>query len=67
MNKKKVWIQYIVGRDDQIATGAKLLDIKYQFCGFSSDLANRDHYFTNEYQHGKAGFSRGVYKLPWYV
>ena len=28
MNKKKVWIQYIGGRDDQIATGAKLLDIK---------------------------------------
>ena len=25
-------------RDDQIATGTKMLDIKYQFYGFSGDL-----------------------------
>ena len=47
MNKKKEWIQYIRGRDDQIATGAKLPDIKYQFCRFSGDLANRDHLLMN--------------------
>ena len=48
--KKKGQILYIVGRDDQIATSAKLFDI-IQFYGFNSDLL-----MTNEYQCCKGGF-----------
>ena len=29
---------YIGDRDNQISTGAKLIDIKYNFYGFSGDL-----------------------------
>ena len=31
-------ILYIEVGDNQIATSAKLLDVKYKFCGFSDDL-----------------------------
>ena len=30
-------------RDDKIATSAKLLDISYEFYGFSADLHNRGY------------------------
>ena len=36
--KKKRHFLYIRGRDEQIATRAKLLNIKYKFYGFSGDL-----------------------------
>ena len=36
--KKKGQILYIRGKDDYIATGAKLLDIKYKFYGFNGNL-----------------------------
>ena len=36
--KKKGQILYIVGRADQFATSAKLLDITYESYGFSADL-----------------------------
>ena len=38
VKKKKGQILYITGRDDQIATSAKLLDIMYKFYGFNADL-----------------------------
>ena len=36
--KKKGQILYIVGRDDQIATSAKLLDITHKSYGVNADL-----------------------------
>ena len=36
--KKKGQILYIVGRDDQITTSAKLLDIMHKSYGFNADL-----------------------------
>ena len=36
--KKKGWILYMKGRDDQITTSAKLLDFKCTFYGFNGDL-----------------------------
>ena len=36
--KKKGQILYIAGRDDQITTSAKLLDITHGFYGFNADL-----------------------------
>ena len=36
--KKKQQILYIMGRDNQIATSAKLLDIMYESYGFNADL-----------------------------
>ena len=36
--KKKGQILYIAGRDDQITTSAKLLDITNEFYGFNADL-----------------------------
>ena len=38
VKKKKEQILYIRGGNNQISTGAKLLDIKYEFCGFNGDL-----------------------------
>ena len=38
MRRRKKLILYNRGRDNQITTGAKLLDIKYEFYGFSGDL-----------------------------
>ena len=35
---KKGQILYIKGRDNQIATSAKLLDITYKCYGFNADL-----------------------------
>ena len=36
--KEKEQILYIMGRDDQIATSAKLLDITHESYGFNADL-----------------------------
>ena len=36
--KKKGQILYITGRDDQLATSAKLLDITHEYYGFNGDL-----------------------------
>ena len=35
---KKKTLLYIGGRAVLIVTGAKLLDTKYEFCGFNDDL-----------------------------
>ena len=43
MQIRKKQILYIVGRDDQIATSAKLLDITHKSSGISADLRNRDY------------------------
>ena len=50
-----------LGRDNQIATGAKLLGTMYESYGFSGDLVETT---TNEYQYGKTGFSHNPH---WYV
>lgn len=49
------------GRDDQIATRAKLFDNTHNSYGFSGDMLQR--LLPNEYQCGKASFSGGVCKL----
>ena len=36
--KKKGQVLYIMGKDDQIVTSAKLLDIMHESYGFSADL-----------------------------
>ena len=36
--KKKGWILYIRGKDDQIATSTKLLDIMHKSNGISANL-----------------------------
>ena len=41
--RKKRWILYIRGRDNQIATSAKLFDIMHDSYGFSGDLCNGDY------------------------
>ena len=55
---KKGQILCIMGRDDQIATSAKLLDIMHKSYGFSADLIETI-LLTNEYQCGEASFSGG--------
>ena len=62
--KKKGQILYITGRDDQIATSAKLLDIMHESYGFNADLIRL---VTNEYQCGKASFHWGNYRLRCYL
>ena len=61
---------YIAGRDDQIATGAKLLekllDITHESYGFRADLIEAVS-LTNEYQCGKAGFHKDNHRLRCYV
>ena len=47
--KKKKQILYIAGRDNQITTSAKLLDITHRSSGFNVDLKRL---LTNEYQCG---------------
>ena len=36
--RRKLHFLYVSGRDDQIITSTKLLNIKYKFYGFSGDL-----------------------------
>ena len=38
--RKKGQILYMAGRDDQIATSAKFLDITHDSYGFNADLMN---------------------------
>ena len=40
------------GKDDQIATSAKLLDIKYNFYGFSGDLIETVNPLMAKYSDG---------------
>ena len=40
LKKKKGQILYIMGRDDQITTNVKLLDIMHESHGFIGDLHN---------------------------
>ena len=49
---------------DQITTSAKLLGMTHKSYRFSGDLINT---INDECQCGKVGFSKGSYRLCWYV
>ena len=62
--RKKGHFLYIGGRAVLIATGANLLDTKYEFYGFNDDLKTP---LTNEYHCHKAGYRSNKYRFRCYV